>query len=90
MTDKQSKVARRDTMPSPNEIPAWYEIAANVSRLVTWLYEGGEWSEGDGYGEVDGIIYLLSKPYKWQREYEWMMSGKSYDTIPNDVLSKHD
>lgn len=56
----------------------WYEDRKNLVDLANYLKNDGEWR--DCSGEVNGkeykddpikrLIYFLSKPWKWEKEWE--------------------
>ncbi len=65
----------------------WYEKRENLAMLASWLLDDGEWK--DCSGEVNGkiykdnpikrMIYFLSKPWKWNDEWEKFLSEKNKD-----------
>lgn len=63
----------------------WYENRENLVALANWLKDDGEWN--DSSGQVNGkeykddpvrrVIYFLSKPWKWDKEWEDFQKKRS-------------
>lgn len=52
------------------EATKWWHDHMNLARLYRWLDDRGEIS-----GDVDNIVYFLSKPWKWESEWLRMTAG---------------
>lgn len=44
----------------------WWEDCGNIAALLRWL------NERDELGDIEDVIYLVSKPWKWDEEYRQM------------------
>lgn len=49
----------------------WYEDSANIAALLRWLNERGE------IVDIDEAIYVVSKPWKWNDEYQQMLKERT-------------
>ena len=57
----------------------WWNNHRNLSRLVHWLLDSGQWTADD---LQENIVYFLGKPWKWSEEFHDMQEAKSHATEP--------
>jgi hypothetical protein len=52
-------------MMNARAMPEWCSDPGEIARLLRWL------KDGDGL-DLDEAIYIVSKPWKWDQEYQEM------------------
>ena len=59
----------------------WYEDRQNLVALANYLKDDGEWRDYSTKDHKDDpvkrMIYFLSKPWKWQEEWEQFQKKRS-------------
>jgi hypothetical protein len=59
----------------------WYEDRQNLVALANYLKDDGEWRDYSTKEHKDDpanrMIYFLSKPWKWQEEWEQFQQKRS-------------
>lgn len=64
----------------PIPLPAWCSDPAEIGRLIRWLRDG----DGLAEDELEHVLEILEKPWKWDTEYRDMCRGQPSSVEPPD------